>query len=83
MGSHVASKIVRCCARVVALCANKGLLSAVNSHVDFQLRRYITRMAALVALVIFLCIRREIIDIKLTGHLAFWQVLWVTMFWDN
>ena len=83
MGLHVVSQVASLCARVVALCTNKRFLSGMNSHVLFQIGRSVTRMAALVALVIFLCIRREIIDIKLTGHLAFWQVLWVTMFWDN
>ena len=39
VGSHVDSKVASCCARVVALCASKGLLSAVNSHVSFHVGR--------------------------------------------
>ena len=69
MGSHVDLKSASVVARVVALCANKGFLSAVNSHVDFQLGRCVTRVAALLALVTFLCTRRNIVDFKLTGHL--------------
>ena len=49
--------------------AMKGLLSAVNSHVDFQVRRSVTRIATLVAIVTFLCIMMKIVDLKLVGHL--------------
>ena len=56
-------------ARVVALWTNKGLLSAVNSHVDFQFRRCITREAALVAIVTFLCITMQLVGLQLKGHL--------------
>ena len=55
------------CARVVALLTNKGLLSAVNSKVDFQLVWSVTRIAAVVAVVIFLCIRMDLVDF---GHLG-------------
>ena len=37
VGSHVASKGASLFARVVALCTNKGLLSAVNHLLGFQL----------------------------------------------
>ena len=63
------SKGVSCCARVVALCTNKRLLSAVNSHVSFQLGRRITIIAALLATVTPLCRRSKIVDFKLAGHL--------------
>ena len=69
MGSHVDPKSASVVARVVALCANKGFLSAVNSHVDFQLGRSVTRKTALVALVTFLCLRRKIDDLKLAVHI--------------
>ena len=68
MGSHVASKTGSCCARVVTLSTNKGLLSAVNSIVYFQLGRSVARIAALLATVTFLCNRMKIIDFKLAGH---------------
>ena len=42
VGSLVVSKIASCCARKVALCANKGLLPAVNQHVGFQAGRSVT-----------------------------------------
>ena len=70
MGSHVDSKIASCCARVVALRTNKGLLSAVNSLVSFQRGRRITRIAALLAIVIFICMRRKVDDFKLAGHVV-------------
>ena len=69
MSLHVDSKDISSCARVVALCANKRLLSAVNSHVDFQVRRSVTRIATLVAIVTFLCIMMKLVDFKLAGHL--------------
>ena len=34
--SHMDSDIASCCAKVVALCANKGLFSSVNAEVVFQ-----------------------------------------------
>ena len=63
------SNAVSSCARVVALCANKGLLSAVNSHVDFQVGRPVTRVATLVAIVILLCFKTNLFYVKLEGHL--------------
>ena len=59
-------KDIRYCARVVALCTNKGLLSAVNQHVGFQLGRSVTRVATLVAIVFFRCIGMDVVDF---GHL--------------
>ena len=73
MGSHVGSKSISCRARVVAVCANKGLLSAVNSHVDFQLGRCVTSIAALVAIVTFLSIRLKIVDIEFSGHVEYFK----------
>ena len=67
MGSHVDSKIVSSCVREVALCANKRLLSAVNSHVGFQIGKFVTRVAALIAIVIFLCIRLDLVDFGYLG----------------
>ena len=55
MGSRVDSKVASSCAREDALCTNKGFLSAVNSHVSFQLGRSDTWVAALLAIVTFLC----------------------------
>ena len=84
MGSHVDPKVTSCCAREVALCANKGLLSAVNSHVDFQFGRSVTRVATLVAIVILLCIKMYLLHVKLVGHTdisLFLRVLQLTMFW--
>ena len=71
MGSHVDSKIASCCARVVALCTNKRLLSPVNHHVGFQLGRSVERIATLFAFVIFLDIRMDLVDF---GHFA-WKIL--------
>ena len=66
MSSHVDYKDIRYCARVVALCTNKGLLSAVNQHVGFQVGMSVRRVATLATIVIFLCSRR---DIVVLGHL--------------
>ena len=82
MGSHVGSKSTSCRARVVAVCANKGLLSAVNSHVDFQLGSCITRVAALVAIVTFLSIMMKLAHFDIAGHFEIfllWRVLYVRM----
>ena len=47
MGSLVASKVASYCAREVALCANKGLLSRMGSHVDFKGASLCARVVAL------------------------------------
>ena len=65
MDSHVDSKPVRLIARVVALQTNKRFLSAVNSHMGFQIEKFGTRLAALIAIVIFLYIRMDLVDF---GH---------------
>ena len=41
----------------------------MNSHVSFQLRRFATRIAALVAIVTFLCIIVKLVHFELAGHL--------------
>ena len=61
------SKPVRLIARVVALQTNKRFLSAVNSHMGFQIEKFGTRLAALIAIVIFLYIRMVLVDF---GHLG-------------
>ena len=58
-------------ARVVALCTNIRLLSAVNHHVGFQLGSSVERIARLFAFVIFLEIRMGLVDF---GHLG-WKIL--------
>ena len=86
MGSHVCPKGISSCAREVALCANKGLLSAVNSHMGFQVGRCVAGVAALNAIVTFLCISVNFIHFHLAGHFEiflFWRVLYVTMLWDD
>ena len=55
-------------ARIVELCTNERLLSAVNHHVGFQLGRSVERIATLFAFVIFLDIRMDF------GHFA-WKIL--------
>ena len=77
MGSQVDSKATSCCAREVALCANKGLLSAVNQYMSFQEGRCVTREVAFVAIVFFLCIRMILVDF---GHLVYQRVLRVSVF---
>ena len=73
--SHVDSKPTSLIARVVALWTNKRFLSAVNSHVGFQIGKFGTRVAALIAIVIFLCIRLDVVDF---GHLGkFWFMICV------
>ena len=67
MGSHMGPKIASLVAREVALCASKGLLSAVNHHVYFQVVRPVTRVATLVAIVFFLFIGMDVVDF---GHLG-------------
>ena len=69
MGSHMDPKIASLDAREVALCANKGLLSAVNHHVSFQAVRTVTRVATLVAIVFFLCIGTDVVDFSHLGNL--------------
>ena len=69
MSLHVDSKEISGCAREVALCANKGLLSTVKSHVSFQVGRSVTRVATLVAIVILLCFKTNLFYVKLEGHL--------------
>ena len=54
MGSDVCLEVTSCCAGVVALFANKRLLSTVNQHVGFQIRSLGAGVAALVATVGFL-----------------------------
>ena len=49
-------------ARIVELCTNESLLSAVNHHVGFQLGRSVERKATLFAFVIFLDIRMDLVD---------------------
>ena len=56
--SHVDSKPVILIAKVVSLWTNKRFLSAVNSHVGFQIGKFGTRVAALIA-IIFLYIRLD------------------------
>ena len=69
--SHVDSKPASLIARVVALWTNKRFLSAVNSHVGFQIGKFGTRVATLIAFVIFLYIRLDLVDF---GHLEkFWK----------
>ena len=69
MGSHVGSKVASLVARVCALCTNKGLFSAVNQHVGFQIGRSVARIATLVALVILLCIKINLSCVRFVGHL--------------
>ena len=58
----------------------------MNSQVDFQIGRRVERLAALVALVTFLCISVNSVQFELSGHFEiflFWRVLYVTMLWDD
>ena len=71
MGSHMDSKGTSFIARIVELCTNERLLSAVNHHVGFQLGRSVERIATLFAFVIFLDIR---MDLEVIGHLG-WKIL--------
>ena len=71
VGSHMDSKGTSFFARIVKLCTNKRLLSAVNHHVGFQLGRSVERIATLFAFVIFLDIRMNLVDF---GHFA-WKIL--------
>ena len=57
-------------ARIVELCTNKRLLSAVNHQVGFQLGRSVERIATLFAFVIFIDIRMDLVDF---GHFA-WKI---------
>ena len=78
VGSHVASKIT--IARVVALWTNKRFLSAVNSLVSFQVARCVASVAALFAIVTFLSIMLNIVDIELSAHVEyfkFWSLYWI------
>ena len=59
---HVDSKPASLIQRVVPLWTNKQIISAVNSHVGFQIGNFGTRVAALIAIVIFLCIRLNLVD---------------------
>ena len=73
LSSRVDFKPARLIARVVALWTNKRFLSAVNAQVGFQIGKFGTRVAALIAIVIFLCIRLDLVDF---GHLGkFWSDL--------
>ena len=63
----MASKGTSFIARIVELCTNERLLSAVNHHVGFQLGRSVERIATLFAFVIFLDVRVDLMDI---GHLG-------------
>ena len=68
---HVDSKTTSLIAGVVALWTNKRFLSAMNSHVGFQIGKFGTRVATLIAFVIFLYIRLDLVDF---GHLEkFWK----------
>ena len=58
-------------ARIVELCTNKRLLSAVNHHVGFQLGRSVERIATLFAFAFYLEIRIYLVDF---GHLG-WKIL--------
>ena len=49
-------------ARIVALCTNKRLLSAVNHHVGFQLGRSVKIIATLFAIITFLSISVSFVD---------------------
>ena len=71
MGSRMDSKGTSFIARIVELCTNERLLTAVNHHVGFQLGRSVERIATLVAFVIFLDIRMDLVDL---GHFA-WKIL--------
>ena len=73
---RVGSEVNSLCARVVALWTNKGLLSTVNSHVSFQLGRCLAWVAALVAIVTFLCRILTIVEFYRAGH--FW-ISWFLM----
>ena len=67
--SHVNSASL--IARVVELWTNKLFLWAINSHVGFQIGKFGTRVATLIAFVIFLYIRLDLVDF---GHLEkFWK----------
>jgi len=61
--------------RVVPLWTNKRIISAVNSHVGFQIGKFGTRVAALIAIVIFLCIRLNLVDFGYLGK--FWFMICV------
>ena len=52
-------------ARIVELCTNKRLVSAVNHHVGFQLGRSVEKIATLLAFVFFIDIRIDLVDF---GH---------------
>ena len=86
MDSHVDFKPISSCAREVALRTNKGLLSAVNSLVSFQLARCVASVAALFAIVTFLSIMLKLVHFELAGHFEiyfFWRVRYLTMLWDD
>ena len=70
--SNVDSKPASLIARVVALWANKRFVSAVNSHVGFQIGKFGTRVAALVAIVSFLWLRMNIVDF---GHIGNFRLM--------
>ena len=73
--SHVDSKPASLIQRVVPLWTNKQIISAVNSHVGFQIGNFGTRVAALIAIVIFLCIRLNLVDFGYLGK--FWFMICV------
>ena len=73
--SHVDSKPASLIQKVVPLWTNKRILSAVNSHVGFGIGKFGTREAALIAIVIFLCIRLDLVDFGYLGK--FWFMICV------
>ena len=57
------------CAGVLALFANKGLLSTVNQHVGFQISSCVACVAALVATVGLLSIMLKHVLFKVFGYI--------------
>ena len=74
MGSDVCLEVTSLSAGVVALFANKRLLSAVNQHVGFQMRSFVACVAALVATVGLLLIMMKLMCFLVLG-LIVWFVL--------
>ena len=69
MTQHVFLQVTSLCAGVVALFANKRLLSTVNQHVGFQIRSLVACVAALVATVGVLSIVLRHLWFDSLGHL--------------
>ena len=67
MSERVPLEITCRFAGIVALFATIRPFSAVNSQVGFQIGKFDTRVAALITIVIFLCIRLDLVDF---GHLG-------------